>query len=502
MHCRMVLSLGGRVGSRSHGPSLSPAGERVMNAAESAEAWRPAELRGSLVVLRRHRQENLAQVIRWYRDPELARLTRYQTRPMSVEEIERFFSARLMTDDGIAYAIHERSTNRLIGLTTFSALDADNGSVLFHITIGEHDAWGRGYGTEATELMLQHAFERPRPPSRRPVRVRVQRSRPARVRESRLCPGGKVAPGDRARRPLVGRAPDGRAARGVAGHACGGRRPAPGARAPSRPWASGAVPSVGPGRRRLVTSSARSSSARVTRWTTRAMRPRGWRRLRSGRADLHAVRRPGAGGPGRGGRAGRRPAAGRQERGGVALHLARHRTDARRALARVRPRRPAPAPMTRGGRSCVHSSGDFGRMPRARPGARENDPAMSPLFGGPKITDEQKKRVPPGQYVTEKWPVLHYGSVPRTDLQTWNFRVWGEVENPFSSPGTSSSQMPRKTVHTDIHCVTRWSRLDMDWEGVPIQHVLDRAGLKPNGSLRACPLRAGLHRQPAAGRAR
>lgn len=127
---------------------------------DAAEHWRPNELRGSRIILRHHRQENLPHVIRWYRDPELARLTRYQTRPMSVEEIERFFSTRLLADDGIAYAIHEAGTDRLIGLTTFSALDADNGSVLFHITIGEHDAWGRGYGTEATELMLRHAFER------------------------------------------------------------------------------------------------------------------------------------------------------------------------------------------------------------------------------------------------------------------------------------------------------------------------------------------------------
>ena len=105
---------------------------------------------------------------------------------------------------------------------------------------------------------------------------------------------------------------------------------------------------------------------------------------------------------------------------------------------------------------------------------------MSPLFGGPKVTDEQRKRVPPGQYVTEKWPVLHYGSVPHTDLKGWNFRVWGEVEQAFSFTWDEFKQMPRKSVHTDIHCVTRWSRLDTDWEGVPIQHILERAGLKPS----------------------
>jgi DMSO/TMAO reductase YedYZ molybdopterin-dependent catalytic subunit len=101
------------------------------------------------------------------------------------------------------------------------------------------------------------------------------------------------------------------------------------------------------------------------------------------------------------------------------------------------------------------------------------------LFGGPKLTDEQKRRIPPGQYYTEKWPVLHYGSVPGTDLATWDFRVWGEVGNPFTFGWTEFKQMPRKQVHADIHCVTRWSRLDVDFEGVPIQHILERAQLLP-----------------------
>ena len=105
------------------------------------------------------------------------------------------------------------------------------------------------------------------------------------------------------------------------------------------------------------------------------------------------------------------------------------------------------------------------------------------LFGGPKVSDQQKKRIPPGQYFTEKWPVLHYGSVPSTDLATWNFRVWGEVENPFSFTWDEFKAMPRKPVHTDIHCVTRWSRLDADFEGVPIQHLLERAGLKDSAKF-------------------
>jgi len=132
----------------------------VAGRSEAAVEWNPSVIGGRAVVLRRHRPQNLETVARWYRDAELARLTRYSMRPMSDEEIERFFQTRLLSPEAVAYGIHERATDRLIGLTTFSALDPDNGSVLFHITIGERDAWGRGLGTEATELMLWLAFDR------------------------------------------------------------------------------------------------------------------------------------------------------------------------------------------------------------------------------------------------------------------------------------------------------------------------------------------------------
>ena len=112
------------------------------------------------MTLRRHRPDDLPTVRRWYRDRELARLTRYSLRPMGDDEIDRFFHSRLLSPETVAYAIVVRRDRRLIGLTTFSNLDADNGSVLFHISIGEPDTWGRGYGTEATELMLELAFER------------------------------------------------------------------------------------------------------------------------------------------------------------------------------------------------------------------------------------------------------------------------------------------------------------------------------------------------------
>ncbi|MES1239702.1 MAG: GNAT family protein, partial [Chloroflexota bacterium] len=100
----------------------------------------------------------LAAFRRWYADPEIARLARYQEAPMRPEEIERFFAARVVGTDALAMAVHERVTGRLVGTCAFSQLDGDNGSALYHITIGERDAWGRGFGTEATRLMVDHAF--------------------------------------------------------------------------------------------------------------------------------------------------------------------------------------------------------------------------------------------------------------------------------------------------------------------------------------------------------
>jgi len=120
--------------------------------------WFPDALAGERVVLRRHVPDNLAAFQRWYSDPEVVRLTRYQDGPMRRDEIERFFAARALGPDSLSMAIHVRADDRLIGTCALSQLDSDNGSALFHITIGEKDAWGRGYGTDATRLLVDHAF--------------------------------------------------------------------------------------------------------------------------------------------------------------------------------------------------------------------------------------------------------------------------------------------------------------------------------------------------------
>ena len=76
------------------------------------------------------------------------------------------------------------------------------------------------------------------------------------------------------------------------------------------------------------------------------------------------------------------------------------------------------------------------------------------------------KRLPPGQYLTEKWPVLHAGTVPAVELSTWDFRVFGEVENPVTLTWDELRQLPSREVTIDIHCVTRWSRFDTSFRGV------------------------------------
>jgi DMSO/TMAO reductase YedYZ molybdopterin-dependent catalytic subunit len=88
-------------------------------------------------------------------------------------------------------------------------------------------------------------------------------------------------------------------------------------------------------------------------------------------------------------------------------------------------------------------------------------------------------RLPPGQVLTKKWPVLHYGNVPQVDTRNWTFEMAGLVERPLTLRYDELLALPRKTVQCDIHCVTRWSRLDNTFEGVPVQSLLERAGVKP-----------------------
>jgi DMSO/TMAO reductase YedYZ molybdopterin-dependent catalytic subunit len=89
------------------------------------------------------------------------------------------------------------------------------------------------------------------------------------------------------------------------------------------------------------------------------------------------------------------------------------------------------------------------------------------------------ERLPPGQSLTLKWPVLHAGTVPPFDLQTWDFRIGGLVEKPVRLTWDEFTRLPMAEVTADMHCVTRWSRFDVRWEGVPFAEVLKLAQPKP-----------------------
>src|SRR5512142_1017635 len=90
-------------------------------------------------------------------------------------------------------------------------------------------------------------------------------------------------------------------------------------------------------------------------------------------------------------------------------------------------------------------------------------------------------RLPPGQSLTLKFPVLHYGPVPPFNPATWDFRVWGEVEQEKRWTWDEFNQLPRSEIKMDIHCVTRWSKFDTVWEGVSVKRLVeaDIIRLKP-----------------------
>lgn len=92
------------------------------------------------------------------------------------------------------------------------------------------------------------------------------------------------------------------------------------------------------------------------------------------------------------------------------------------------------------------------------------------------------KRIPPGQYLTERFPVLTVGRNPKVDMTSWSLRIWGEVEEPYSLTWEELLALPQTTITTDIHCVTRWSKLDTTWTGVLVSDLLERARVKPTGT--------------------
>jgi DMSO/TMAO reductase YedYZ molybdopterin-dependent catalytic subunit len=95
---------------------------------------------------------------------------------------------------------------------------------------------------------------------------------------------------------------------------------------------------------------------------------------------------------------------------------------------------------------------------------------------------KQEGRLPPGQSLTQKFPVLHYGPVPRFNPATWDIRFWGEVEEEVTLTWDQFQLLPTKKIMMDIHCVTKWSKFDTEWEGVSVRQLVDDGllNLKPD----------------------
>jgi DMSO/TMAO reductase YedYZ molybdopterin-dependent catalytic subunit len=107
---------------------------------------------------------------------------------------------------------------------------------------------------------------------------------------------------------------------------------------------------------------------------------------------------------------------------------------------------------------------------------------MFPFEGADRRKEEERVRregrLPPGQSLTLKFPVLHYGPVPHFNPAAWNFRVWGEVEEEKEWSWDEFNKLPRTRVQMDIHCVTRWSKFDTVWEGVSVRDLVDQGIIK------------------------
>ncbi|MFQ5897425.1 MAG: sulfite oxidase-like oxidoreductase [Candidatus Methylomirabilia bacterium] len=99
------------------------------------------------------------------------------------------------------------------------------------------------------------------------------------------------------------------------------------------------------------------------------------------------------------------------------------------------------------------------------------------------VDPELARRLPPGQVLTKKWPVLTFGRNPRVGLASWTFRCFGLVEEEVRWTWEEFVKLPRVEIVSDVHCVTRWSRLDMQWEGVHIREIMKHVRLKPEASV-------------------
>lgn len=93
-------------------------------------------------------------------------------------------------------------------------------------------------------------------------------------------------------------------------------------------------------------------------------------------------------------------------------------------------------------------------------------------------------RLPPGQSLTSGFPTLHYGPVPAFNPSTWDFRIWGAVEEPVIWTWEQVLALPRICLRLDLHCVTTWSKYDTDWEGISLKKLVEEGLVKPKPEAR------------------
>src|ERR1041384_6409487 len=99
------------------------------------------------------------------------------------------------------------------------------------------------------------------------------------------------------------------------------------------------------------------------------------------------------------------------------------------------------------------------------------------------VAPSRAERLPPGQVITRKWPVLQYSHVPDLQPEAWRFEVSGLVERPLTLRWEDLERFPRQEAVGDIHCVTRWSRYDNVFAGGPVQAILAEAGVRPEAKF-------------------
>ena len=125
---------------------------------------------------------------------------------------------------------------------------------------------------------------------------------------------------------------------------------------------------------------------------------------------------------------------------------------------------------------------------QAPPASRPRIVSPDALRGGP------KDRTPPAQVLTQKWPVLHYGSVPKVNPRdpSWRLRIFGLVDESYELTYDEIRASPAIDVVCDMHCVTHWSLLDNTFTGIPTKSIIDRAKPKPNARFVMCHSEAGF----------